>query len=166
VKSLFQLKSKLSKDYITWMTSEYKGFRVLPSTVKKWFDHEIAPNRTEIFTPPHYQQFALSTADFKKMAEQTEKRLSDLEKASEEDLWAGSIFNYQQGNNKRAIELLNALLRKNPEHAFAYFNLGQICIKDMRKQEAINAFAEFTRRKTQSWWTTLARDLMRQLQMG
>lgn len=166
IKSMFQLKGKLSKDYITWMTSEYKGFRVLPSAVKKWFDHEIAPNRTEIFTPPQYQPFALSASDFKDKVAQTEGRLSVLEEANEEDLWAGSIFSYQQGKYKRAIELLNALLRKNPEHVFAYFNLGQICVKDMRKQEAIAAFGEFTKRKTQSWWTALARDLMRQLQMG
>ncbi|MDR2728153.1 MAG: hypothetical protein LBB56_03405, partial [Chitinispirillales bacterium] len=41
VRSIIALKASLTKDYITWMTSEYKGFRILSKEAKNWFEYEV-----------------------------------------------------------------------------------------------------------------------------
>jgi len=167
VRSTYQLKSRLTKDYVAWMTSEYKGFRVLSKDVKKWFEHEIAPSRREIFCPPEYQQFNMSTKQFREMLDSVEARFDKNEsERPEEDLWMASILNYHQGKFERAFEHLKALLDKNEQHLFGYYNLGHIAMKISRKQEALHGFAEFSKRNPQSWWATVAREHMRRLQMN
>ncbi|MDD5673154.1 MAG: hypothetical protein PHC61_03235 [Chitinivibrionales bacterium] len=167
LRSIFQLRATMTHDYIAWMLSEYKGYRVLGKDTKKWFDHEIAPDRNDIFAPPDYQQFALSSADYKKRAEDLEAALAgNLDECTVEVLWHGSIVAYQNGKFPRAIELLRQLVKKSPEHTFAYYNLGHACMKTMQKQEAIAAFMEFAKRNGQSWWAAIARDHVLHLQRG
>jgi hypothetical protein len=38
-------------------------------------------------------------------------------------------------------------------------------MKAMRKQEAIEAFSQFIKLRSQGWWSSVAHDLVRQLQM-
>ncbi|MBD3392392.1 MAG: hypothetical protein GF418_10005 [Chitinivibrionales bacterium] len=167
VKSIYRLKKQLTKDYVSWMTSEYKGYRVLSKDAKKWFEHEIAPSRKDIFCPPEYQQFNISTKEFRSLLENVESRLG--EEASEhpaEDRWIASILNYQQGKFERAFEHIQSLLEDDSQHLFGYYNLGHIGMKISRKQDAIRGFSEFSKRNPQSWWAGVARDHIRRLQMS
>jgi tetratricopeptide (TPR) repeat protein len=167
IKSIYRLKGLLIKDYIVWMTSEYKGYRVLSGDVKRWFEHEIAPSRKEISCPPEYQQFAMDAKEFKKLLDDVEKRLeADAEKKNEDDLWIGSILNYQQGRFDRAYEYTKSLLEKNKDHLNAWYNLGHIGMRISRKQDALLGFGEFSKRNPQSWRAAVAREHMRRLQAG
>lgn len=167
VRSLFQLRGNLTKDYIVWMTSEYQGFKVLRKERRQWFEHEIAPKKQEICCPPEYEQFNMSTEEYQELLKETESRMGEsIEECPEEDLWVGSILYYQQGEFARAFDCLQALLKKNPEHLTAHYNLGQVAMKLSRKQDAIRGFQEYAKRRTQSWWTAVARDHIRRLQMG
>ena len=165
IKSVFQLRANLTKDYIAWMTSEYKGYRVLSQNVKKWFDREIAPDRNEVFTPPPYRKFVLTTTEYQNLLKSTDERIVEKgEGCATADLWVASVLHYQSGKFERSIELLKQLLKREPDHVFAYYNLGQTCAKSMHKQEAIAAFLEFSKLNPQSWWAAVARDQVRQLQ--
>jgi len=167
VKSTYRLKGMLTKDYIAWMTSEYKGFRVLDKDVKKWFDHEIAPSRKDIYCPPEYQQFTMSAKEFKERLEEVEGRIGgDAAKGDDNDLWAAGILNCQQGRFERAFEYIKTLVEKKPDHLFAWYNLGHLGMKLARKQDALRGFSEFSKRNPQSWWAAVARDHMRRLQAG
>ncbi len=165
-RSLFQLKGKLVKEYIIWMTSEYKGFRVLSKESKGWFEHEIAPSKNDIFCPPEYQQFNLSSQEFRELLETLDSRISNGQTPDIEDLWVASVLHFQQGNFDRAYECIAAVLERDSERLFALYNLGHIGMKASRKQEAINGFSEFAKRWPQSWWAGVARDNARRLQMG
>jgi tetratricopeptide (TPR) repeat protein len=166
IKSVVQLKSKLVKEYTLWMTSEYAGFRVLSTFSKKWFEREIAPGRNDIFIPFAFQPFELSSAQFQKLLEKTENEVKDRQNAPLDSLWIGSILEYQRGNYEKAYELVSELVKRDPSRDFAWYNYGHTAMKAMRKKEAIEAFNQFIKMRTQSWWTSVAYDLVRQLQIG
>jgi tetratricopeptide (TPR) repeat protein len=167
VRSVFHLRTELTKDYVTWMVSEYKGYKNLAKEIRKWFEHEIAPSKNDIYIPPHYQAFALPADEFTKLLNECESRLpAKLASANEADLWAASILNYQRGKFERSIELLKALVAKNPRHEKALYNLGFACMKLMYKQDAVASFMEFTKINPQSWWTGVVMDFVRRLQTG
>lgn len=167
-KSTFQLKASLTRDYITWMSAEYKGFRVLPKETKKWFEYEVAPNRNEIYCPPEYQPFSLSAKEFQELLNETEEKLKDkeLSECEEQDLWVGSILTYQKGEYQRSYECVSALLTKSKQYRFGQYNLGHIGMKVSQKQQAIAGFNEFANAYPQSWWASVARDYVRRLQMA
>ena len=149
------------------MNSEYFGFKVLDKDTRKWFEHEIAPSRNDIFCPPQYQPFTLSTEEFRDMLKDTEKKLEEA-KANplENDLWTACILNYQQGRFKDSFRRVNDLLAVYPQHPFGYYNLGIVGMKIARKQDAIKGFKKFIERKSQSWWASIARDHIRRLQVS
>ncbi len=167
VKSSFLLRADLTKDYVTWMTSEYKGYKNLDKDTRKWFEHEIAPSRNDIYVPPQYQPFELSAERFTAIVDECELKLSGgMESAPEEDLWTASILNYQRGKFERSAELLRALVAKNPLNQRALYNLGYVTMKLMYKQEAIRSFKEYAKLNPQSWWTGVVMDNVRRLQSG
>jgi hypothetical protein len=167
VRSIFSLKNELTKDYISWMTSEYKGYKILPKEVRKWFEHEVAPNKNEIATPLKYRPFLLASEEFNKKAKEVEALLKDdLGACPESVLWAGSILSFHQGRFDRCLELLKALILKNPGHLTALYNAAQACMKLMRKQEAVDYFNEYYKRNPQSWWASVAMEQIRRLQTG
>ncbi|MGD9200991.1 MAG: hypothetical protein PVI26_05480, partial [Chitinispirillia bacterium] len=98
VKSHIALRSNLTKDYIKWMNSEYQGYKVLSKESRIWFEHEIAPNKNDIFCPPQYRPFETSPEKFRILLGTVEKRLAKKEtKASKDDLFLAGILHFQQG---------------------------------------------------------------------
>lgn len=167
IKSSLQLRTNLTKDYIKWMTSEYQGFKVLEKDTRIWFEHEIAPSKHDIFCPSEYQLFEVSVAKFQESLAQVEKRINNNgAPVADGDLWAASIFNYQQGKFEKSYNYVKKLINQNPNYVFAYYNLGIVSMKNHHKQDAIASFKEFIRRNPQSWWASIARDHMRRLQRG
>jgi tetratricopeptide (TPR) repeat protein len=167
VRSLFQLRASLTKDYIVWMTSEYQGFKVLRKETRQWFEHEVAPRKQEIYCPPGLEQFNMSTEEYQKLLKAVESRLTEpLRDSAEHDLWTASILYYQQGMFDRSYTCLEALLENHPDHEPAWYNLGHVAMKLLRKQDAIRGFQEYSKRRSQSWWTAVAREHIRRLQTG
>jgi tetratricopeptide (TPR) repeat protein len=167
VKSIFSLKNNLTKDYITWMTSEYKGYKTLPKEVRKWFEHEVAPNKNEIAVPLEFRPSLLGGDAFIKKCKDIEALLKeDLGACPENALWEGSIVSYQQGKFERCLELLKAMIAKNSDHVTAFYNAAQACMRLMRKQEAVDYFNEYYKRNPQSWWASVATEHIRRLQTG
>lgn len=167
IRSLYALRSSLTNDYIKWMSSEYFGYKVLEKETRKWFEHEIAPSKTDIFCPPQFQPFALSTEEFRGRLKSIEEKLKDAQtNPLEEDLWTACILNYQQGKFKDSFKYINELLAIYPDHLFGYYNLGIIGMKTTYKQDAIKGFKEFMNRNPQSWWASVAREHIRRLQVG
>jgi tetratricopeptide (TPR) repeat protein len=167
VKSVFHLRTELTKDYIIWMVSEFKGYKNLAKEVRKWFEHEIAPSKNDIYIPPMFQSFVLPAEEFSKQLNDCESRLpKDLASASQDDLWTAGILNYQRGKFERSVELLRALVAQNPHHEKGLYNLGFTCMKLMYKQEAVKSFAAYTKLHPQSWWSGVVMDYVRRLQTG
>jgi tetratricopeptide (TPR) repeat protein len=167
VKSVFHLKGELTKDYISWMTSEYKGYKTLPKEERKWFEQEVAPNKNEIAVPLEYRPFMLAGEAFIEKWKKTESLLAQGPEACPADvLWAASILLYLQGKFSQSMEMLLLLIRKDPDRPIAYYNLGHTCEKLMRKSEAIQFFGEYCKRNPQSWWAAAAMEHVRRLQTG
>ncbi len=167
VKSVFHLKGELTKDYITWMTSEYKGYKILPKEERKWFEHEIAPNKNEIAVPLEYRPFMLAGEAYNDKCKEIESLIAAGAEACAPDiLWAAGVLFYQQGKFAPAMEAFTVLIRKSPEFVLAYYNLGQTCEKLMRKQEAVQFFGEYCKRNPQSWWAAAATEHIRRIQTG
>jgi tetratricopeptide (TPR) repeat protein len=166
VRSIITLKASLTKDYITWMTSEYKGFRILSKEAKNWFEYEVGPSKNDIYTPLEFQSYVMSSADFKKMLDGIEERLKELGEdkiGPPEDLWAGALLYYQQGKSDKSCVLLEKLVKVQPENLMAWYNLGFVAMKLMNRSLAKGAFEEFCKKDTQSWWSKVARDHLRTL---
>jgi hypothetical protein len=168
IKSSLQLKAQLIKDYNTWMTSEYQGFRILPKHVKDWFEHEIGPNKNEIFIPPAYQPFNLSSEEFNKLLKGIDERVKrgPPERIDFCDLWIGSILFCIHGNLEKAFDLLIMYLKRDHTNAMAFYNFGIIAAKLHRNSRAIKGYTEFVGRAPQSWWTRVATDHIRQIQQS
>ena len=166
-RSMFAMRSSLTKDYIKWMNYEYLGFKVLDKDTRKWFEQEIAPSRNDIFCSPQYQPFVLSTEEFRDMLEGTEKKLEEAKaNPTENDLWVACILNYQQGRFKDSFRHINELLVMYPQHLFGYYNMGIVGMKIARKKDAIKGFRKFIERNPQSWWASIAQDHIRRLQIS
>jgi hypothetical protein len=167
VRSIIQIKNTLIKDYLTWMTGEARGYKLLPRETRMWFEHEIAPSKNEIYCPPDLQQFMLSADEFKTALQNIESRLAPkLEESPKEDLWRAAILNYQQGKFERAFECIKTFVGKDEKDAFGQYNLGVVAMKVSRKQEAAKAFNDFAALQPQSWWTNVVRDHLRRLAMA
>jgi hypothetical protein len=167
VRSILQIKGSLIKDYLTWMTSEARGYKLLPKETRQWFEHEIAPSKNDIYCPPELQQFNLTQEQFKQLFAEVEQRVgSQIDKADKSDLWRASILNYQQGKFERAWECIKAFIDKDSKHWFGLFNMGMIAMKVTRKTEAAKAFNDFCGINPQSWWTNIVRDHLRRMTMS
>jgi hypothetical protein len=165
VKSHIALRSNLTKDYIKWMNSEYQGYKVLSKESRIWFEHEIAPNKNDIFCPPQYRPFETSPEKFRILLGTVEKRLAKKEtKASKDDLFLAGILHFQQGKFMESLEYTERLVKEYPDFTFGFFNLGIICMKTHHKQNGIQSFREFIDKKSQSWWASVARDHLRRLE--
>ncbi len=163
IRSIISLKSRMVKDYVVWMNSEYKGYRILSRDVKEWFEREIAPSKNEIYTPYEFQWYAISSTEFKKMLEDLESKIVNPENADSADLWAASILLYQQGNLDKAVELLKLLVEKQPNNLMAWYNLGLISKKTHDHNTAKHAFNIFCSLDPQSWWSRITRDHLREI---
>jgi len=168
IRSNVQLKAMLTKDYITWMTSEYLGYRVLSKESKNWFEHEIAPDKNEIYTLQKYQPFAIKASDFQKMIGEINTKIEKdgISSLSEEELWGGSMLIYQSGKFDLALQMLEELTKKGAVQPMVYYNIGQIATKCMKKQQAIAAFNEFLSTNAQGWWGRVVQTLIQRLQMS
>jgi len=165
IKSIINLKNELVKDYITWMTSEYQGYKNLSKDVRKWFEQEIAPSKNDIYIPIHLQPYILSSSESTKLLNQIEEKISkDINSASEEEIFTAGILNYQNGKFEKSLELFKNLIQKNPNHQKALYNLGFICMKLMYKKEAIKYFKDFIGINAQSWWAGVVMEHLRRLQ--
>jgi tetratricopeptide (TPR) repeat protein len=165
IRSNIQLKAEITKDYITWMTSEYLGYRILRKNCKTWFEHEIAPNKNEIFTPSHCKPFELGKDGFQKLFQSIDSKINnDINTCNDYELWTGSALYYQKGNYEQSLTLL--LLIKDPKYAnyMVYYNIGQTASKLMKRQEAIDGYSEFIKRNSQGWWSRVAQEHVRRLQ--
>lgn len=164
IRSSTVLKSQLVKDYITWMTSEYKGYRILKKDSKQWFEHELAPNKMEIFTPPSHQIFALSKDEYQKQLSVAEEKIKDgLDNCSDQDIWIYSILYYQKGELADALRMLQFIAGRNKAEPMVYYNIGQIASKLNMRQVAQDGFTEYIRRNPQSWWAKNAQERISRL---
>ena len=94
-----------------------------------------------------------------------EDKIEDgIENCSEQDLWIGSILQYQKGKFDISLQMLQTLLQKNNNFTMAWYNLGHVASKLMRRKEAVCGFTEFSKRNPQSWWAIVARGHLRRLQ--
>jgi tetratricopeptide (TPR) repeat protein len=166
IKTLFQIKTKFIKEYITWIVSDTKGYKVLSKDLRKWFEQEIAPSRTDIYVPPELINGAMSADEFNTLMKTT---ISTIERKKNEctveELWTASILTYQSGQFAQAYDYMVALLIKDPAHIFGCYNFAFVSIKTGRKSEAIKAFGEFVKLNPQSWWASVANDYLRKLQV-
>jgi len=102
---------------------------------------------------------------FNAKCNEIEAALSEgLEAVPPETLWTASILFCQQGKYNQAMDALAVLIKKQPGHLKARYNMGYICLKSMRRQEAIAPFDEFCKLNPQSWWATVAMEQIRRLQ--
>jgi tetratricopeptide (TPR) repeat protein len=165
VKSIVTLRANLTKDYLRWMTSEYAGFKVLGKDSRLWFEHEIGPKKNEIFCPQEFQPFAMDQKQFTEAFEAAKKRIKDDAGAPthQDDLWAASVMASQQGKYEDAIKYLEELTDKNPDHKFSWYNLGILCMKNMRAQDSQKAFKQFMVKGSRSWWTAVAAEHLRHM---
>jgi len=169
MRSIVQLKARLIKEYIIWMTSEYNGYRILSKESKNWFEHEIGPSKNDIFTPLEFQSYTMSSIEYNKLFDDTTARLKEAEDSegkiepTPEDLWAGSLLLYQQGKFDKACPLLEKLVKLQPKNAMAWYNLGFVALKNMNRSLSRDAFNTFCKMDTQSWWSKAARDQLRNL---
>ncbi len=164
IRSSTALKGQLIKDYITWMTSEYKGFRILKKEIKQWFEHEIAPNKTEIYTPASYQIFNLKKEEYQKQLSEAEEKVKEgVESCSDQELWTSSILYYQKGELSEALRFLEIIVSRKQAQPMVYYNIGQIASKLNMRQVAQNGFTEYIKRNPQSWWAKNAQERLSRL---
>jgi len=167
IRSIIDLKAKLVKNYIIWMTSEYNGYRILSKDLKKWFEYEIGPSKNDVFTPLEFQSYTMTSMEFNKMFEDVAARLKGAEdggfEPTPEDLWAGSLLNYQMGKPEKALPLLEKYVKAKPDDLMGWYNLGHVAMKQMNRTLAREAFNVFCKMDTQSWWSKAVRDHLRNL---
>ncbi len=166
VKSISQRKEALIKDYITWMTQEYKGYKVLSRETRQWFEHEIAPSKWDVYTSVHFlpQEFN---------ARQFNDRLSSLKKEMDQEgdatdgttLWEAGVLLFLQGEYEQAYTVFSRYCAKGDPNGWGAYNLAQSAMKSNRKSDAATAFQTFMEQHSQSWYAGVAREHLKRLRM-
>ncbi len=171
IRSVIELKKRLTKEYIIWMTSEANGYRILSKESKNWFEHEIGPSKNDIFCPLEYQTYSMSLKEENALFDAIDARLKEIEESeadpkpepNPDDLWIASILYTQRGKPEKALPLLEQYTKMRPDHLMAWYNLGYIAMKQMNRTLAREAFNVFCKMDTQSWWAKVVRDHLRNL---
>jgi tetratricopeptide (TPR) repeat protein len=167
IRSIIQIKARLVKEYIIWMTSEYNGYRILSKESKNWFEYEIGPSKNEMFTPLEYQGYTMTSMEFNKLFDDIMERIKKAEEAGAdpdpEDLWGGSLLHYQMGKPEKALPLIEQYMKVRPDHLMGWYNLGHVAMKQMNRTLAREAFNTFCKMDTQSWWSKVVRNHLRAL---
>jgi len=167
VRSLIELKARLTKEYIIWMTKETDGYRILPKDSKNWFEHEVGPSKNDIFTPLEYQSYSMSLKEYNALFDETTKRIEAAEKEEKDpipdDLWVAAILYNQQGKPEKSLPLFEKYTKMRPDHLMAWYNLGFTAMKQKEKNLARNAFGVFCKMDTQSWWAKVVKENLRNL---
>ncbi|MBD3422041.1 MAG: hypothetical protein GF398_18165 [Chitinivibrionales bacterium] len=166
VRSVLQIKGYLIKDYIGWINSESRGYKILPRETRAWIESEVAPSKNDIYCPHRYQYYNLAPAKFKKLLEIIDDKVKNgLEHTRASDLWLASILYYHTADYEKAYECICAFLNQKPDYKFGYYNKAQIAQKLNRRQDAIEAFDAFCKRIQQSWWGYVARGHLTRLRV-
>lgn len=157
------LRQKLINSYTKWVTTEYKGFKVLEKDERSWFSRSFTPPKDEFYVPLELLEGTFTVEERQSFIKNVRINVNSG-KPEEENLWFISVLECQRGRYKKAIMYIKKLFKNTSDYIFAFYNLGMVYLKLERKEEAIEAFKTFIDRNPQSWWARNAKDHMIELE--
>ncbi len=163
IKSGWTLREKFTKDYITWMTYEYKGYKVLSKDVRAWFEREVGPNKTELVIPMEYSAFQMSKAKYEKLFEDLKEKYGEKGSNDIEVCFGLGTIYAQEEKWEDAIKCFTRCFELDKTFKVGHYNLALSCEKGFMKQDAIKHFNQFIKLNPSSWWSGVARDHLMKL---
>jgi tetratricopeptide (TPR) repeat protein len=157
VRSLFSLKEKFVKDYLTFMNSETKGYKVLSRGIRQWFEREVAPSKINIKIPPSLDPFFLTRSEYDRRREDLEAKKT-ANTATAEDLFALGTFAESKTEDIKALDEFKGAVSLNPKYLDAIYNSGIMSLKLGHKKESQEYFTMFIKLEPQSWWSAVCHE--------
>lgn len=157
------VKQKLINSYTKWITTEYKGFKVLEKDERRWFLQKYTPPKDEFYIPLELQDGTFSIEERQSFIKNVRINVNSG-KPAEENLWFISVLECQRGRYKKAIMYIKKLFKVTSDYIFAFYNLGMVYHKLGRRDEAIECFQTFVERNPQSWWARNAKDHVNEIE--
>ena len=151
IRSGIELRDKLRRDYVLWVTKETHGTRKLSKETRKWFEYYIAPSKREVKNglglKPEYADDRLSV-------------LQDMADPDENILYQMAVSNFQLERYDKAGEYFQKVYEMNPKNLDALYNLG-LSRKMASRSDARECFIEYMQKARGSWWANVALDYSR-----
>ena len=160
VHSTIQLRERLVRDYVAWVTLEAKGRQVLDKETKEWFITYIAP---PTFALKHSRRLGdFSSFDAPGLITLYEKQLADnprdFDTAFRLGIVAWRIEEYQKSSNA----FLTAA-RLAPQDRDACYNAAISCYKVNDLQGAVHYWQEYLRIDKASFWMLRVQNFLREV---
>ncbi|MGL1934529.1 MAG: hypothetical protein OCD01_05895 [Fibrobacterales bacterium] len=159
IKSTMDFRAKFTKEYIVWMTKEYKGYKVMTKEVRFWFEHEIGPNKQHILIPAKYVTPPMSSKDYIDKINMLDQQVREQGEECDPDvIYQRAIAFCDEDAWIAARDLFLQLLERLPSEATIEYNLGFLHTKTKDFRIAIDYFSRFIKANPSSWWAGVAKD--------
>ena len=148
--SSIQLRERMVKDYLSWVTLEAKGYQILDDKTRKWFICNVAPGTFALKHPRRLGEFLVGEAYdlIDKYEKIVEKETQDFDAHFQLGIVYWRIGEYGKAN---IVFVHSAELR--PESADACYNAAISCFKTGQKQKAIDYWRRYLSLDKASFWT-------------
>ncbi|MGL1904086.1 MAG: hypothetical protein OCC49_18265 [Fibrobacterales bacterium] len=159
IKSTMDFRAKFTKEYIIWMTKEYKGYKVMTKEVRFWFEHEIGPNKQHILIPAKYVTPPMSSKDYIEKIKLLDQQVREQGDDCDPDvLYERAIAFCTEDAWIAARDLFLQLSERLPSEPTVEYNLGFLHSKTKDFKIAIDYFTRFIKANPSSWWAGVAKD--------
>ncbi len=164
IKSTMDFRAKFTKEYIVWMTKEYKGYKVMTKEVRFWFEHEIGPNKQHILIPAKFVTPPMSSKEYLEKIHLLDEQVNLYGEECDPDvLYERAIAYCAEDSWLAATELFLMLKNRIPEESSIEYNLGFLSAKAKEFKTAMDHFSTFIRLNPSSWWAGVAKDTILKL---
>lgn len=151
VRSGIELRERLTKDYLVWITKEAFGLKILARENREWFEANLAPRKTEPKVPPRLR--GLSLKDLGRRARALEAR-----EEGPDVLYELAVARFLADDHAGAADAFETLVQRHPDHLDGVYGLA-ICSKRQGKARYRDLLRDYMRRAPASWWTNVAQEL-------
>ena len=148
--SSIQLRERMVRDYLEWVTLEAKGYQVLDEKTRKWFIENVAPGTFALKHPRRLGEFPV--AQSYDLIEEFEKVIEKDDNDFDAHFRLGIVY-WRIGEYSKANIAFVRSSELHPDSADACYNVAISSFKIGQKQKAIDYWRTYLSLDKVSFWT-------------
>jgi len=148
--SSIQLRERMVRDYLEWVTLEAKGYQVLDEKTKKWFIENVAPGMFSLKHPRRLGEFPV--ADAFSLIDKYEDAIKENDNNFDAHFMLGIVYWRIGEYGKSNISFVRSS-ELDPSSEDACYNAAISSFKTGQKQKAIDYWRKYLSLDKASFWT-------------
>jgi len=150
IHSSIQLRERMLRDYIAWVTLEANGYQVMDKKTKQWFIENVAPSTFSLKHPRRLGDFLIAEAH--ELIAHYEEREPSQPRVFKDELRVGIAY-WKTGQYLKANQAFINAFNLDTSSQDACYNAALSSFKNGFKQKAIEYWRAYLRLDKMSFWT-------------